>query len=62
KKISFIRIFLGSFLFPLIFSGLIEIGQESLTLTRSGDWMDFLFDGIGTSVGLLACWLYNRKI
>ena len=62
RKIPFTRIFLGSFLFPLIFSGLIEIGQEYLTLTRTGDWMDFLFDGIGASIGWFICLLLNRKI
>lgn len=56
------RIVLGSFLFPIIFSGLIEIGQEYLTPYRSGDWMDFLYDCIGAAVGYVVCLVINRRI
>ncbi|MDR2621278.1 MAG: VanZ family protein [Dysgonamonadaceae bacterium] len=52
----------GSFLFPIAFSGGIEIAQEYLTATRSGDWMDFLCDMLGVSCGCLVCWLINRRI
>lgn len=64
KKISSGRIFFGSFLFPIFFGGMIEIMQEQkyFTSTRSGDWMDFLFDGIGAFCGFLICWLINCKL
>jgi VanZ family protein len=62
QKISLQRIFCGSFLFPTIFSGLIEIMQEHFTTTRSGDWMDFLSDGIGAFLGILICWQINRRL
>lgn len=61
QKVSGKSIFGGSFLFPVVFSGGIETAQEHLTATRSGDWMDFLFDVIGVCCGCLVCWLINRK-
>jgi VanZ family protein len=45
------RIFWGTFLFPVALGGAIEIAQGALTVTRSGDWYDFLFDIIGAIVG-----------
>ena len=32
---------------PILFSGLIEIGQQTLTPTRAADWWDFLFNALG---------------
>lgn len=60
-RISTPRIFWGSFIYPLIFGGSIEIIQ-SFTTARTGDWMDFLFDGIGAFCGLVACLVINKKI
>ena len=51
-----------SFLFPTIYSGLIEVGQEYLAPTRSGDWLDFLFDGIGAFLGLIICFIINKRL
>jgi VanZ family protein len=62
KRISSRRIFWGSFVFPLSLSGIIEIMQEYLTTTRSGDWMDFLFDGIGSFIGLIICVVLNKYL
>jgi VanZ family protein len=62
KKISFRRIFFGSFLFPTLFGGTIEVIQEHFTVSRTGDWMDFLFDGIGAFCGILICWLINFRL
>ena len=62
RSISVRRIFFGSFLFSLILSGLIEIFQEYLPITRTGDWMDFLYDAIGIFVGFLICLLINRRL
>ena len=58
--ISKVRIFLTSFLFPVAIGGLIEILQSYLTKTRSGDWFDFLFDGIGAFFGWGIALLINR--
>jgi len=62
RRISSWKIINFSFLFPVMYSGLIEIGQEHLTPTRSGDWMDFLFNGIGSFSGLTICLLINKRI
>ena len=32
---------------PILFSGLIEIGQQTLTPTRAADWWDFIANSIG---------------
>jgi VanZ family protein len=62
KQIGKQRIIWGSFVFPTLFSGAIEIGQEYLTTCRTGDWMDFLFDAIGAGIGLGICWLINKRL
>jgi VanZ family protein len=62
KRISLLRILLGSFLFPVIFGGIIEILQAFLVQSRSGDWMDFLFDTTGAFLGILICLLINRML
>ena len=36
---------------PVIMSGLIEIGQATLTETSGGDWMDFLANITGVVLG-----------
>lgn len=61
QRVSNVRIFLSSFFFPVLLGGTIEIMQALLTTTRSGDWMDFLFDGIGALGGFVICWIINRK-
>ena len=62
RKISRRRIVWGSFIFPTVFSGLIEIMQEYLTPFRCGDWMDFLWDTMGTLLGLVICLIINAKL
>ena len=62
RKISRRRIVWGSFIFPTVFSGLIEIVQEYFTLYRTGDWMDFLWDTIGALLGLAICLIINAKL
>lgn len=61
-KISYQRIVWGSFFFPVLFSGLIEIMQEYLTPYRTGDWMDFLYDVIGAFIGFAVCLKINGKL
>ncbi|GAP72949.1 hypothetical protein SAMD00024442_50_6 [Candidatus Symbiothrix dinenymphae] len=61
QKTSPQRIVWGSFVFPLLFGGFIEILQ-SFSAFRTGDWFDFFFDGVGALCGLLLCFVVNRKI
>ena len=58
--ISKMRILWISFLFPVAVGGLIEIMQAHLTVTRTGDWFDFLFDAIGAIFGMGIALLINR--
>ena len=62
RKVSLWKIINFSFFFPVIYSGLIEIGQEYIASTRSGDWMDFLYNVIGAVTGLVICLLINKRL
>lgn len=50
------RLILWAIIAPIIFSGLIEIGQQTLTPTRAADWYDFFFN----SLGCLAAALFSQ--
>jgi len=60
--ISKVRIFWGTFLFPIALGGLIEILQAYLTDYRTGDWFDFLFDIVGALIGWGIASLINRYL
>ncbi|MDL2224405.1 VanZ family protein [Bacteroidales bacterium OttesenSCG-928-M06] len=62
KQVSYQRIVWGSFFFPTVFSGLIELMQEYVSPYRTGDWMDFLYDAIGAFVGLAICMKINSRL
>ena len=62
KKISTSEIIYFSFFFPIIYSGLIEIGQEYIASTRTGEWMDFVFNSFGAFAGLIICLLINKRL
>lgn len=47
--------------FPIIYGGLIEILQEQYFFPRTGDWMDWIADCIGTGMGVLI-WIIGEKI
>ncbi len=61
NRTSFQSMFFASFLIPVIYSGGIEIAQEYLSSTRSGDWMDFLYDVLGALTGLIICIAINQR-
>lgn len=62
RAVSYQRIVLGSFLFPVVFSGLIELMQEYISPYRCGDWWDFLYDGLGALIGFAVCLSINKKL
>ena len=63
KRVSNRVIFWGSFVFPIVFGGLIEIGQQYLTNhVRNGDWWDFWFDVIGVIIAYLICLAINQRL
>lgn len=47
---------------PIIFSGLIEIGQQTLTPTRAADWYDFLFNSLGCLFAALFSQVVTRRV
>lgn len=47
---------------PIIFSGLIEIGQQLFTPTRVGDWEDFLFNTLGCIAAVLFSQTITRRV
>lgn len=56
------RMLLWAWLVPVLMSGLIEVLQANCTGgRRSGDWMDFLANSIGATLGLVfGLVLYKR--
>ena len=47
---------------PIVFSGLIEIGQQTLTPTRAADWWDFLFNSLGCLSATLFSQVVTRRV
>ena len=62
KKVLVSNIVYFSFFFPVIYSGLIELGQEYISPFRTGDWMDFYFNVAGAFTGLIICLLINKRL
>ncbi|MDR1331169.1 MAG: VanZ family protein [Tannerella sp.] len=46
--------------YPLLLSGLLEIGQSVLTKSRSGDWLDFAANAGGVVTASLVAWFVLR--
>ncbi|GBU08692.1 hypothetical protein AwDysgo_20230 [Bacteroidales bacterium] len=55
-------IFIMAWVIPLIYSGLVELIQEYFSATRTGDWLDFLANAAGASMGYIVCLQINKKI
>lgn len=47
EKISFRKGWVIACLFPIFFSGSVELGQEYLTTYRGGEWLDLLANSLG---------------
>ena len=60
KGIKWSHLFIGGIICPIIMSGLIEIGQSTLTESRSGDWWDFVANTAGVSTATLFCYYIMR--
>jgi len=45
----------------IAYGGLTELMQEYLVPTRTGDWVDFLADSIGTLLGVTIFYLFYRR-
>ena len=54
------RLWLVATLLPILFGGIIELVQEQWFAPRSGEWMDWLADGIGVIIGAISIMIINR--
>jgi hypothetical protein len=54
------KILTGPFLIPVLYTGAIELVQEYISIHRSGDWMDFVFDLFGAFTGLFFIMVINN--
>lgn len=61
KRPSLGRWLLLACCFPILLGGLLELAQAYLTTCRSGDWLDFLANGLGAALATLGVWL-GRKV
>lgn len=64
SKLPFIPMSTSSFFIlagiSLAYGGFIEIVQENFTPTRSGDWIDFIADGIGIIIALIIFFIVDK--
>ena len=56
------RLILWAIIAPILFSGLIEIGQQTLTPTRAAEWWDFLFNSLGCIFAALFSQVVTRRV
>jgi VanZ family protein len=52
-SITMMRVWIGALLCPILFSGIVEILQSTLTTYRSGDWRDFAANATGALIASL---------
>lgn len=60
EVLSLKRVLIGAVLCPIVFSGLIELGQQYLTTYRGGDWRDFAANTAGVLVASVFAWFVMR--
>jgi len=59
---SAVRLILWAIIAPIVFSGLIEVGQQTLTPTRAADWRDLLFNALGCLAAALFSMMVTRRV
>lgn len=62
RRFSVRRLVCGAVVAPILFSGLVEIGQQALTPNRAADWWDFLFNTLGCLVAAAFSLLVTRRV
>lgn len=56
------HIFIGAVVFPIMFSGCIELLQQYCTTYRGGDWLDLTANSVGVTVaGIIAYFFVKPK-
>lgn len=63
ERIKMWHVWVGAFLCPVLFSGVVELLQEYCTAHRGGDWFDFLANSVGALLASLFCywWFFKRR-
>lgn len=56
------RLFLLAWLAPVLMGGVIELVQCYCTTNRSGEWLDFLADAVGVTLGAVVGRLVRRRL
>jgi VanZ family protein len=51
----------GAVICPILFGGMVEIGQKYLTAYRGGEWPDFLANTCGVIAGSCVAWYLLRR-
>ena len=62
KKIQWSHLSIGGIFCPIVMSGLIEIGQSTLTDTRSGEWWDLAANTCGVFLATLFTYYILRPV
>ncbi len=52
RALTFGRVFWLAIVLPVVWGGLMELGQAYLTTCRSGDWLDFAANSFGVLIAL----------
>ncbi|EJX09745.1 VanZ like protein [gut metagenome] len=53
---------LGAFVCPVLFSGVVELLQSYCTSYRGGDWWDFAANTTGVMLASLIGWMVQRRL
>ncbi len=60
KQVCILSLSLIGVIFPILLGGILELMQEYLTSTRSGEWLDFVADSIGACATAILGIVYLR--
>lgn len=60
SRFKFMHIFIGAVIFPIVFSGCIELLQEYCTSYRGGDWLDFTANSVGVILAGVIAYFFVR--
>ena len=61
RKAPMARGLVGAMVFPIVYSGVVELLQAYATTTRSGDWAVFIFNTLGALAGTAVCYFWVRR-
>ncbi|MDR1004026.1 MAG: hypothetical protein LBL97_03345 [Prevotellaceae bacterium] len=57
------HVWVGAFVCPVLFSGMVEILQATLTTYRGGDWLDFAANSTGAAIAsAIGYWVVRPRM